>query len=88
MIRKHRFECPNCGWEGHAPAKGAPVLLWVVLIALAWNAWLFHNAGMYFEALLACVVSLSGAWVTSKLPRWIICPACKWKHPLGRDEAH
>ena len=88
MFGKHRFECPNCGWEGHVPTKGAPPLLWVVLVALVWNAWLFHKAHMYFEALLACVVSLSGAWVTSKLPRWIVCPACKWRHPLGQGEPH
>lgn len=86
MIRKHRFECPNCGWTGTVPVKGPSPLLWIVLLAMAWNGWLFHKAGMEFEALLSCVVALGGAWATSKLPRWYICPACKWKHPLSKDD--
>ncbi len=86
LFRKRRFHCPNCGWEGHAPEKGAGPLLWVVLAAMVWNAWLFHKAGMEAEALIACVVALLGAWATSKLPRWIVCPACKWKHPTSSDE--
>lgn len=86
VFRKRRFECPNCGWEGHAPVKGPGVLLWIVLGAMVWNAWLFHKAGMEFEALLACVIALGGAWMAGKLPGWIECPACKWKHPTDRSK--
>jgi hypothetical protein len=53
---------------------------------MAWNAWLFHHAGMELEALGACVFALLGAWVSLKLPRWIRCPACRWRHPVGHDE--
>ena len=61
-------------------------MLWILLVAMAWNAWLFHHAGMELEAVGACVVALLGAWVSFKLPRWIRCPACRWRHPVGRDE--
>jgi hypothetical protein len=84
--RQKRFECVNCGYEGSAPITGAGPLLWILLLATAWNAWLFHHAGMELEALGACVFALLGAWVSLKLPRWIRCPACRWRHPVGRDE--
>lgn len=61
-------------------------MLWILLVAMAWNAWLFHHAGMELEALGACVFALLGAWVSLKLPRWIRCPACRWRHPVGHDE--
>ena len=86
--RKRTFECVNCGFEGSAPVTGAGPLLWIVLVAMAWNAWLFHHAHMEIEALVACVVTLVGAYATSKTPRWIKCPACGWKHPVGHDEKH
>ena len=84
--RRRRFECVNCGFEGTAPVTGAGPLLWILLVAMAWNAWLFHHAGMELEAIGACVFALLGAWVSLKLPRWIRCPACRWRHPLGHDE--
>jgi len=44
------------------------------------------GAGMELEALFACLVALVGAWGTFKMPRWIRCPACGWKHPVdGRE---
>ncbi len=86
LRRRRRFACVNCGYEGSARITGVGPLLWVVLLAMAWNAWMFHHAGMEPEALFACLVALVGAWGTFKMPRWIRCPACGWKHPLdGRD---
>ena len=35
----------------------------------------------------ACLFALFSAWVATKLPRSVICPACRWKHPLTRREA-
>ena len=84
--RRKRFRCVNCGFEGSAPVTGAGPLLWILLLALAWNAWLFHHAGMEFEAAGACFFALLCAWGTLKLPRWIRCPACRRRHPLGHDE--
>ncbi|MCB9496190.1 MAG: hypothetical protein H6686_04795 [Fibrobacteria bacterium] len=86
ILKKRRFVCPNCGWEGHAPVRGAGPLLWAVLVAMVWNAWLFHQAGMEAQALAACLVSLIGSWGATKLPRWIICPACRWKHPVQEGD--
>ena len=86
LCRHKRFQCVNCGFEGSAPITGAGPLLWVLLVAMAWNAWLFHHAGMELEAVGACFIALLGAWGTFKMPRWIRCPACQWRHPVGRDE--
>lgn len=86
MARKRRFVCANCGFEGVVPVKGAGWLLWVVIVAIAWNAWLFHRAGLELEAVGACVVALVAAWGALKLPRWIHCPACGWKHPVDGSE--
>lgn len=86
--RQYRYSCVNCGFEGQASAKGAPVLLWVVLVAVVWNAWQFHHERMELEALGACVFALLGGWATFKLPRWIQCPACGWKHPVGESDKH
>jgi len=86
IFRKRRFVCPNCGWEGHAPVKGPGFMMWIVLAAMVWNAYQFQRMGMVFESLLACVVALGGAWATRKLPGWIVCPACKWKHPTGSED--
>lgn len=84
--RKKRFVCANCGFEGQVPVKGAGILIWVVIVAIVWNAWLFHHAQMEIEALVACVFALVAAWGVSKLPRWIVCPACGWKHPVGKED--
>ena len=78
--------CVNCGYEGPVPIEAPGKMLWVVLLAVVWNAWLFHRARMEWEALAACLFALLSAWVATKLPRWVICPACKWKHPLHRSE--
>ena len=84
--RKRPFLCVNCGFEGVVPVKGVNALMWVVIAAIAWNAWLFHHAKMELEALAACVLALLSAWIVQKLPRWIQCPVCGWKHPVGKDE--
>ena len=87
LVRRRRaFKCVNCGFECQAPVRGAGPLLWIVLLAMAWNAWLFHRARMEPEALAACVFALLGAWGALKLPRWILCPACGWKHPVKPGE--
>lgn len=86
MRHKKQFACANCGYEGSAPVKGVNPLLWVVTAAIGWNAWLFHHAGMEFQAAMACVFALLTAWVVLKLPRWIQCPLCGWKHPMGKDD--
>lgn len=86
LSRKKRFVCANCGFEGVVPVKGAGWLMWLVIVAIAWNAWLFQRAGMELEALGACVVALAAAWGAIKLPRWIHCPACGWKHPVDKSE--
>jgi hypothetical protein len=83
---RRAFECANCGYEGSVPATGTGPLLWVVLVAMAWNAWMFHRVGMELEALVACVATLLGAFAASKTPRWIKCPACGWKHPVGPSD--
>ncbi|MEK7394208.1 MAG: hypothetical protein AAB214_16740 [Fibrobacterota bacterium] len=84
--KKKPFECPNCGFEGQVPVKGAGPLIWVAIVAIVWNAWLFHRAHMEIEALVACVFALVAAWGVSKLPKWIRCPACGWKHPVGEGD--
>ncbi len=84
--REYHYVCPNCGYEGPAPIQGPGKLLWVVLFALVWNAWLFHRIGLEWEALVACLVALVSGWLAFKLPRWVVCPACAWKHPLDRLE--
>lgn len=83
---KKRFVCVNCGFEGVVPVKGAGFLMWAVLCAVVVNAWLFHQAKMELEALGACLFALFAAWGVLKLPRWIKCPACGWKHPVGKDD--
>lgn len=88
MGRKERFVCANCGYEGVAQVKGVYTMMWVVIAAIAWNAWMFHKANLDFEAVVACVFALFSAWVAQKLPRWIQCPACNWKHPVGKGERH
>ncbi|MBK8802126.1 MAG: hypothetical protein IPN71_08725 [Fibrobacteres bacterium] len=84
--RSRPFECPNCGFEGRAPVRGAGPLLWIVLVAVAWNAWLFQRAHMEVQAVVAAVFALLGAWGAMRLPRWVRCPACGWRHPVGNDE--
>lgn len=84
--RSMHHACPNCGHEGPAPVQGPGKLLWIVLLAVVWNAWLFHKAGMEWQALAACLFALVSAWVTTKLPRWVTCSACRWKHPLNARE--
>lgn len=89
MIRlrgRRAFTCANCGFEGSVPVTGTGPLLWVVLVAMAWNAWLFHRAGMDVESVLACAATLVCAVAAIKTPRWVKCPACGWKHPVGPGE--
>lgn len=86
MRRKLHYSCVNCGFEGAVAVKGLDKLLWVVILAIVWNAWLFHHVGMEWEALGACVFALVCGWVAFKLPRWVECPACRWKHPLDALE--
>jgi hypothetical protein len=86
MRHKKRFVCANCGFEGAVAMKGVNPLLWVVVGAIFWNAWLFHHVGMELQALLACLFALLTAWIVLKLPRWIQCPLCGWKHPVGKED--
>ena len=46
MRRKLHYSCVNCGFEGAVAVKGLDKLLWVVILAIVWNAWLFHHVGM------------------------------------------